>query len=298
MVPAGADAATEVCDLPPRYGTGAAARALVHATCNEHRLWHRAFIDREGRIAHLPLTEAETGMLADDGLVAWQRVAGYWRDSGLLPVVAALPGATSCQRPPGDRAGDNDCRAFLVDTPWSAAFIAWIMARAGIPGFTRSPRHIDYIRAAHRDGAAARPYRLADPFQDRPAPGDLLCFLRGRSAAAGPAGLREALDSGGAERWTSHCEIVVAANPGGDRTLHLVGGNVANAVVMRRLPLTRTGQLEPAAASPTDALPWTPSCSPANETACDLNRQDWAALLKLVEPPPVSPPMEPATGTD
>ena len=42
--------ATEVCDIPPRYGLSATAQAIVRTTCNEHRLWYRPFIDRDGRI--------------------------------------------------------------------------------------------------------------------------------------------------------------------------------------------------------------------------------------------------------
>ena len=283
LFPVFSAAAVEVCDIPPRYGVGDTAKAIVRAACDEHRLWFRPFIDRSGRITSLGVTEAESTSLADDGLPAWQRVAGYWRESGMLAPMAALPGAQSCMAPPGERAIDNDCRAFLVDNPWSAAFISWVMARAGVPGFRRSPRHIDYIRAAHDGGAAATPYRLADPAREKPAPGDLLCFLRDRTTPVSYAGLLQALDAGKAERWKSHCEVVVAANAGGDRTLYLIGGNVANAVVMRKLALDRTGMLElPAPASTTSPdLPVESSCTPGQEEACNLNRQDWAALLKL-----------------
>jgi len=281
--------ALEVCDLPPRHGTGATAQTIVRTACNEHRLWQRAFIDRDGRIAHLGTTEAENESLADDGLVAWQRVAGYWRESGTLSAMAAHPGAQSCLAPPGERATDNDCRAFLLDNPWSAAFVAWVMTRAGVPGFLRSPRHIDYIRAAYGGGAGAVPYRFGDPATDKPAPGDLLCFLRDRDGTLSHAGLVQALAAGRTDRWKSHCEVVVAANPGGDRTLYLIGGNVANTVVMRKLPLDRTGRLDlptPPASGPEPQ----PGCSPGREEACDFNRQDWAALLKLSVPEPAETP--------
>lgn len=298
LLPALPTMALEVCDIPPRYGVGETAKAIVRAACGEHRLWYRPFIDRDGRIASLAITEAESGNLADNGVIAWQRVAGYWRESGTLSSMAALPGAQSCLAQPGERTTDNDCRAFLIDNPWSAAFISWVMTRAGVPGFVRSPRHIDYIRAARRGGDAARPYRLADPMQEKPAPGDLLCFLRDRSRPVSHGGLVQALDTGGADRWKSHCEVAVAANVGGDQTLYLIGGNVANAVVMRKLPLDRTGRL--AAPPPQDAgtqpSPVEAGCSPGREEECDFNRQDWAALLKLVEMVPPQPPLpvEPA----
>ena len=91
--------------------------------------------------------------------------------------------------------------------------------------------------------------------------------------------LVQALQAGRADRWKSHCEVVIAANPGGDRTLYLIGGNVANTVIMRKLSLDQTGKLElPNVANAG------PGCSPGRAEACNFNRQDWAALLKLSTP--------------
>lgn len=282
-LPAFAASAAEVCDIPPRYGLSETAKAIVRSACDEHRLWYRPFIDRDGRIASLGVTEAENEHLADNGLIAWQRVAGYWRESGTLSAMGAIPGATSCMQAAGNRYTDSDCRAFLIDNPWSAAFISWVMTRASVPGFTRSPRHIDYIRAAYQGGAGASPYRLADPASEKPAPGDMLCFLRDRSSTLNYSGLVQALGSSGAGHWKSHCEVVIGANMGGDRTLYLLGGNVANSVVMRKLTLDRTGLLElprPGSTPPSSSAVEN-SCSPGHEEECNLNRQDWAALLKL-----------------
>ena len=74
-----------------------------------------------------------------------------------------------------------------------------------------------------------------------------------------------------------HCDIVVAANPGGDGRLYLVGGNVLQGVTMRVLPLNRGGAIW--------GLPQrarVPRCvaSPASEAACSFNRQDWVALAE------------------
>lgn len=289
--------ASEVCDLPPRYGVGAAAQAIVRSACNEHRLWQRPFIDRNGRVASLSLTEAESANLADHGLIAWRRVAGYWRDGGALTAMASIDGASSCYESVGSRVTDNDCRAFLSDNPWSAAFVSWVMTQAGLSGFTRSPRHIDYIRAAYHDGDSG-PYRFTDPSVEKPAPGDLLCLLRGRDHVLGYAGLRAALDSDAARHWESHCDIVIAANVGGDQTLYLIGGNVLNTVMLRKLPLDRSGRLTlPTALADNEGAG--NDCSPANEAACDFNRRDWATLLKLreaasISAPPSAPPVSPA----
>ncbi|WDS36026.1 DUF2272 domain-containing protein [Pseudoxanthomonas sp.] len=293
--------AIEVCDAPPRFGLSPAAIAITRAACEEHRQWMQPFIDRNGRLASLRVTEAESGYLADHGIVAWQRVAMYWRDSGTLAMIGDEPGASSCLALPGNRYTDSDCRAFIVDTPWSAAFVSWVMTRAGIAGFRRSPRHIDYIRAAWHDGASGGPYRYADPAVEKPAPGDLLCYIRNRNQVLGYAGLAATLDGKGSAPSESHCDIVVAANVGGDRTLHLIGGNVLNAVTMRQLELDRSGHVilpVPQATAEDDmgeASGPGRECTPSQQDQCNFNRQDWAVLLKLqaqqVMPPfPAVPP--------
>jgi len=237
-----AEPRTEACDRPLPAGTEPTAAAIVRTACLEHKAWFQPFIDANGRLASLEVTEAERTRLRDD-TPAWQRVARYWRESGTLSSMVHIAGARSCLYPGEGREADNDCRAYLVDNPWSAAFVSWVMARAPVPGFAGSPRHVDYITRAWRDPEGS-PYAYADPFADRAAPGDLLCFLRDGSEALGPEGMRQAL----ASKWQrtpqrSHCDIVVAADVDGDRTLYLVGGNVFDAVTMRMLPLDAEGRL-------------------------------------------------------
>lgn len=286
--------AAEVCDLPPRYGLGQAAIAIVRTACNEHRLWLRPFIDVHGRVASLSITEAESGRLADRGQIAWQRVAGYWRDSGTLAAMGSIDGASSCAASEGSRYTASDCRAFISDNPWSAAFVSWVMTQAGLSGFLRSPRHIDYIRAAYRNDGG--PYRLTDPAVEKPAPGDLLCLLRGRDRSLGFAGLSAELAHGGTTHWKSHCDIVVAANVGGDRTLYLIGGNVLNTVMMRKLELDRAGRLvlptpQDSGGGDEDTVNAGLECTPAHEELCNFNRRDWAALLKLRDDATLSAPV-------
>ncbi|OEZ01859.1 MULTISPECIES: DUF2272 domain-containing protein [Stenotrophomonas] len=278
----GTAAAAEVCDIPPRYGLSPLAVSIVRTACNEHRLWYRPFIDAEGRAANLGVSEAERLYLSDDSMPAWQRVVAYWRDSGTLGPMGSQPGATSCMQPFGTRYSDSDCRAFLIDNPWSAAFISWVMSRAGVPGFTRSPRHIDYIRAAYQNSG---PYRMTDPAQEKPSPGDLLCYLRDRDETLSYAGLVQQLSGGKVANWKSHCEVVIAANMGGDHTLYLIGGNVMNTVAMRKLPLDRNGRIQLPPARSYD--PYGVGCTPGREDECNFNRQDWAALLKLVATSPM-----------
>ncbi|MBO9715992.1 MAG: DUF2272 domain-containing protein [Pseudoxanthomonas sp.] len=316
-----AQGGVEVCDLPPRFGIEATAAAIIRIACDEHRLWTRPFIEADGRVAWLGVTEGERIALADDYTPAWQRVAKYWRESGTLSAMGSTAGAASCLYPGTTREAVSDCRAFIIDNPWSAAFVSWVMMRAPLPEFFRSPRHMDYIARAWRNPELS-PYLYMDPFTGRPVPGDLLCFLRADDQGRGTAGLRAGLSGNGPLPAYSHCDIVVAANVGGDRTLYLVGGNVLNTVMMRKLPLDASGRLLPgplqaaaedalrgesrvagrpvtgtAAAPPaagavtmggtsTTSAPVSdevvpPACRPGNPSACSFNRRDWVALLKL-----------------
>jgi hypothetical protein len=252
-------------------GTSTAARIAATA-CRENVRWHSAFIDTDGRLASQQVIEAQAAPLAD-GVPAWQRVAGYWRETGLLQRMAGFDGASQCMGPVAG-AGGAWCRAFLIDTPWSAAFVSWVMMHAGVPGFRPSPSHVDYVRAAYRgDGS---PWRFADPDREPAATGDMLCYVRVDSRTYGHAGLGAFFAQPGSTGLPMHCDVVVGVEREAGR-LHLVGGNVLHGVTRRLIPINRAG------------LPWnlprgsgeSGSCWPSNPAGCSFNRKDWAALLKL-----------------
>ncbi len=248
---------------------------IAALACNEHLHWFRPFIDRDGRLASLTVAEAEASLLDDGHSAAWQRVAAYWDESGLLARMQWLPGAADCRRALADAQPSPACRAFVVDTPWSAAFVSWVMARANLPGFPRSASHVDYVRHALQKPAESA-YDFADPATAVPATGDLLCYVRQPERRFGHAGLREVLGADG-RGLNMHCEIVIAANAGRDGLAWLIGGNVQQAVTMRLLNLNHAGRLW--------ALPQRgeaePPCAPDQAAGCNFNRQDWAVLLKL-----------------
>ncbi|RMH88671.1 DUF2272 domain-containing protein [Lysobacter pythonis] len=265
--------------FPP--GTPAASR-IVQITLREHLAWYQPFIDVNGRLASRRVAEAERAKL-NDGSEAWERVVAYWRDSGTLyRMLGSSTAAYQCQNPFSSGFARNECRAFLVDVPWSAAFISYVMTQAGVAGFTPSPSHIDYIRAAYRGQG---PYAFADPNQTKIAPGDMLCYVRNSQSVIGHGGLTTFLAAGNGG-LQSHCDIAVSLTP---NEVWLVGGNVANMVTMRKLRLDGQGRaLLPRPISDdwvmADEDGQSPACSPANEAACSMNRQNWAALLKLTAP--------------
>ena len=267
--------------LPPLNLAGSTADRIVAVALREHAMWYQPFIDANGRLASYRVSEAEQSLLAD-GTEAWQRVLGYWRNSGTLYEMAQsnIGGAYSCQFPSGFAQGKAECRTFIIDNAWSAAFVSYVMVQARVPGFRASPRHYDYIRQAFNVDAGG-PYYYADPATQRADPGDLLCFVRGNGSVGGYEGLTARLNSSGGSLNT-HCDIVV----GRDRELRLIGGNVFNGVTMRKLKLDVQGRaVLPRPVSMNyedgDSGSYSATCSPSNEAACDFNRQNWAVLLKL-----------------
>jgi hypothetical protein len=250
------------------------ATRIAAVACSENLLWYRPFIDADGRIASTTVAEGESSLLADGMTPAWQRVAGYWRDSGLLGRMSRFDGAGQCAPPVIVGEASPWCRAFVIDHPWSAVFVSYVMAKAGVPGFRPSAAHFDFVRDAWLHPATSA-FLSLDPATAAPAAGDLLCAVRG-GQPRGHAGLVAVIDAGDTA-LNMHCDVVVAANPGNDGKAYLVGGNVQQGVTMRLLHLNRLGRFW--------ALPQRsgvdPPCSPDNAPSCNFNRQDWAVLLKL-----------------
>ena len=279
--------AAEPCSVaappPTTWGERVAA-----AACAEHRLWYSPFLDERGRLATMRIAEAENVRLQDGTTPAWRRVVDYWKSTGLLTAMASHPGAYECTNAIDVWPGSAACRAFVIDTPWSAVFVSFAYVRAGVPGFSPSASHFDFSRQALRDSAYS-PFRMADPDVERPAVGDLLCFTRGLNTPMGAAGFRKYLEHNG-DALAMHCDIVVAANAGGDGRLYTVGGNVLQGVTMRTLQLNRNGEIWGLPRKTSTPIP----CRPDASEACNFDRQDWVVLLKL-EPKAAAPPPQPAT---
>ncbi len=291
LVLPGLATAADVCgDFARKLQSSSYGDRIAGVACHESLLWYRPFIDREGRLASITLTEAESGELSD-GTPAWQRVAAYWRVSGLLWQVQQRPDAFACTVATPGSWQSASCRAFVLDAPWSAAFLSFVMLRAGVPGFRISGSHIDYVRDAYRQPESS-PYRLVEPTSLPAAPGDLLCFVRSPTRVFGYAGLRQFLE-GGEVGLAMHCDVVVANNAGGDGLLSLIGGNVLQGVTQRQLTVNREGLLwNLPLRSGAD-----PYCAPHAPAGCNFNRQDWVALLKLNALPPAAAPVPPLGDT-
>jgi hypothetical protein len=131
-------------------------------------------------------------------------------------------------------------RSGLDDIAWSAAFISWDIASAGVPRdlFCPDQRHTIYVERlverAHRPGAAFMPRR---PTERAPQVGDLICASR--------AGSGTTLDNH--NRGAGHCDIVVEVKPGWAAA---IGGNVGDSVSRSVFPLDDTGILTPISGRP------------------------------------------------
>ncbi|QIL20609.1 DUF2272 domain-containing protein [Thermomonas sp. HDW16] len=294
---AGTTFAADQCPLlRGRQSDPEVATRIAAAACDEHLRWQRPFITTDGRLASSAIAEGESRGLQGGG-APWRQVAMYWRDAGLLGQTGAS-GANDCSYALANASYPGmGCRGFVIDSPWSAAFVSWVMRRSGVPRFTFSGSHFDYVRAARLDPAGS-PYEYLEPMSATPAIGDLLCYVR-TGRVYGYQALASAID-GGANGLPMHCDIVVAANPGGDAKAYLVGGNVQQAVTMRVLNLNAGGRFWNLPRRTDGDV----ECSPDTQAACDFNRQDWSVLLKLkpqsalaqlgpVQPPSFMPDVAP-----
>lgn len=278
-LPAHAWATVLPCEFPDDAdAAGGLRQRIAETACREHADWYAPFINAEGRVGwqdgHIPM-EAEGGIekLAS-GSAPWRRVAEYWRSTPALDNLRGAKGAKECAAPTGEWLDDAACRAFILDHPWSAAFVSYVMKRAGVDDFAFSAEHITYLRAAHAAKAERPRYRLVAPERERPEVGDLLCYSR-EARVATHADLVAFLDAGGIGLKT-HCDIVVGVDLDGDRKLYTIGGNVLQTVMLRKLPLNAAGRFVPPRAAPEEA-----TCRINRERACSLNAKAWIALLKL-----------------
>ena len=108
--------------------------------------------------------------------------------------------------------------------PWSAAFISYLMAQAGVPEseFAPDASHVDYLQGIVARSMAGNPgYLVARDVADyAPRRGDLVCATRGVDVAPDWRLLL-------GQRYPMHCDLVT--DNLGDR-IEAIGGNVFNAV--------------------------------------------------------------------
>ena len=132
------------------------------------------------------------------------------------------------------RESDLGLTAFQASHPWSAAFISWVMKKAGAgPAFRYSAAHAVYTAAARQNRLSnnGNPFQAFRVSEAAPALGDLVCKSRAGSGATYDnvrAGMK------------THCDVVVAVAPG---QITVVGGNVDNSVSRKTVRTNAAGLL-------------------------------------------------------
>ena len=176
--------------------------------------------------------------------VVLEMLTKYWRD-----------GAGD----PNPEARAKDSAADAENSPWSAAFVSWVMRNAGVPsnaGFDFSSLHMTYIVGALRNrerGQRDRPFWFYGIDEIVPQPGDVLCKNRG-GAIYTYDGLKKKYFDGGndtvAPSGKSHSDVAIGYAERGDRRfLQVVGGNVSNTVGTTEYEVDEDGRLVDAAAN-------------------------------------------------
>jgi len=286
--------------------------AAVARAREEHRLFGGQLMDRRGAIVKVGFHEAEFDRLKTESTPTWKRVAQFWAAVGddlpstfrspaerrvsrkLLLDRIAVPGAAN-----GAGQFDQDelealrsalLRSALIDEPWSAVFISFLMKESGLrqDEFEFSDSHVDYVDQAFLASAAeargatpASAYRACDVVTTRPRPGDLICHTRERSAGIATfAALRGELDmrrsAARATAMPMHCDLVTRADAGGNSKLETIGGNVFQSVTLRQLTLNARKSLS-ATYLPSGAQR---NCGGPQDCSGNLSRKPWVVLLQ------------------
>jgi hypothetical protein len=102
---------------------------------------------------------------------------------------------------------------FIQDTPWSAAFISYVMQRAGVD-FPSNAAHVEYLNSLENNSN----FELLDPAKNKIQIGDVVVFNR--------AGNNQTFTSKPYSGF-SHGDIIVSIS---NNTAEGIGGNVSNTV--------------------------------------------------------------------
>lgn len=235
--------------------------AAIDEARRQNELFGGQRIDRNGGLFHVGFHEAEWDRTPGARIGTWQRVAAFWQalatdePSRLQTSIgwvgrADATGAAAGPDPTREQVAVREAltRAAIVDIPWSATFISYLMKQAGFTRteFAFSDSHADYVRAALEASAAeaagqetAYAFRACDVTTTPPRAGDLLCATR--ASSAGLHTFREFAAAmaaqPGAAAFPMHCELVVRADRGGDAKIDSIGGNVVQSVTLSRMTL-------------------------------------------------------------
>jgi hypothetical protein len=324
------------CDATAAKPPGDLGQRIAQTAIEEFTRFGGHQIDSNGRLFHFGLTEAEHE--EDDGgdrpshldHLGWWQVMRYWRalfgtdPTDKIEVRGYRDASTSTEHSQAaavlrtsaaellraaEGVADPETREVLreaamrgaiLDTPWSAAFISYVIRQSGVPAdaFRFSNAHRTYIydafatsAAEATDTAGSRLYRACPLTTTRPRAGDVVCQQRepalvDASEESVLERIRTDLASGTETRSIrrSHCEVVAYVDAPA-RKMYSIGGNVNQAVTARKLNLRRNMKFSTAQGGCGGPGHWTLPQAPTEAAhasgKCSLNDKKWFVLLQL-----------------
>ena len=176
-------------------------------------------------------TTRPPGRGAESEAANFPAVLAYWRATLESPIPANRARYLATLR--------GEAAQSWAEPFWSAAFISWLMATAGVDRTEFRPDAAHSLYLDHLDAMAtawpeSAPFITHEATARAPAPGDLLCA--DRSSRPLPAWSARAAERG--QFRAMHCDLVVATGPG---VIEAIGGNLGDAVTLRRIPADADG---------------------------------------------------------
>lgn len=329
------------CDATAAKPPSALGRRVGRIAIEEFDKFGGHEIDSDGRLFHFGLTEAEQEKEyggtrpARLGHLGWWQVMKYWRalygndaadklevrgyrdasstadeaqSTALLRTNAAqlLRAAEGIADPAArEILREAALRAAIIDTPWSAAFVSYVIRRSGVAAnafhFANAHRVFIYdafatSMAEQTNQASGQLYRACPLITTRPRVGDLICFQREPALAdASAAAVRERIraelsgptDARSVRR--THCDVVAYIDTPA-RKMYVIGGNVQQAVTVKKLNLRQRGlkfstvQTGKCGSPGHWTLPQPASGAPLPPNRgqkCSLNDKKWFVLLQM-----------------
>jgi hypothetical protein len=288
-------------------------REAIANARKQHALFGGQLIDRAGGIVAVGFHEAEFDRPAGETTPTWKRVAQFWAalDEELPSTFQSPAGIQVNRKRLFDQIASNSetngvsrldekqlgavqsafLRSALVDQPWSAAFISFLMKESNFTKneFEFSDSHVDYVdKAVLASSAEARgqstqyAYRACDVATTMPRPGDMICYTRDSAAGIDDhakllSHLETRRSAGNPAPVPMHCEVVTSSDENGNAKIETIGGNVFQSVTLRRMTLNAEKTLS----RTYFPSPRSPVCTQGSSCGGNLSRNSWVVLLQF-----------------